>query len=189
MINSYKFIILLFLTLPLTSCDVPGSLSIRNKTSGEIAFKYYLNKQDSIIVNKIMLPNKSGENEYHILFGLGQFWTDERIKEYISDIQKVEIITPKDTTIIVNKSELYEYLKKHRKGFFKDKMIIDIKQQPPEEKKLFELIKTAYVNGRYDPDFVVTKEDIDALVPKVELLRNITKSICEVKIGEYGERE
>ncbi|PXV62392.1 HEPN domain-containing protein [Dysgonomonas alginatilytica] len=60
-------------------------------------------------------------------------------------------------------------------------------QDTPEEKRLFELIKTAYVNGRYDPDFVVTKEDIDALVPKVESLRDITKRICEVKIKEYGE--
>ena len=34
-----------------------------------------------------------------------------------------------------------------------------------------------------------TKEDIDALLPKVELLRDITKSICEQKIREYGEME
>lgn len=40
---------------------------------------------------------------------------------------------------------------------------------------------TAYVNGRYDTDFVVTKEDIDAIVPKVELLRDITKRVCEEK--------
>lgn len=46
---------------------------------------------------------------------------------------------------------------------------------------------TAYVNGRYDTDFVVTKEDIDAPVPKVELLRDITKRICEAKIKEYVE--
>ncbi|EGK00065.1 HEPN domain-containing protein [Dysgonomonas gadei] len=57
----------------------------------------------------------------------------------------------------------------------------------PEEKRPFELIKAAYVNGRYHPDFIVTKEDIEALVPKVELLRNITKRICEEKIKEYGE--
>jgi len=56
-----------------------------------------------------------------------------------------------------------------------------------EEERLFELLKQAYVNGRYDPDFVVTKEDIDALIPKVELLRDITKRICEGKIEEYGE--
>lgn len=60
-------------------------------------------------------------------------------------------------------------------------------QNTPEEKRLFNLIKAAYVEGRYNPDFVVTKEDIDALVPKVEALRNITKRICEGKIGEYGE--
>jgi HEPN domain-containing protein/predicted nucleotidyltransferase len=62
-------------------------------------------------------------------------------------------------------------------------------QNTPEEKRLFSLIKAAYVNGRYDPDFVVTKEDIDALVPKVELLRDLTNRICEGKIGEYGEME
>lgn len=58
-----------------------------------------------------------------------------------------------------------------------------------EEKRLFNLIKAAYVEARYNPDFIVTKEDIDALIPKVELLRDITKSICEKKIKEYGEME
>lgn len=59
---------------------------------------------------------------------------------------------------------------------------------PAEEKRLFDLIKAAYVEARYNPKFVVTKEDIDALIPKVELLRDITKRICEGKIGEYGEK-
>lgn len=56
-----------------------------------------------------------------------------------------------------------------------------------EEKRLFNLIKAAYVEARYNPDFLVTKEDIDVLILKVELLRDITKRICEVKIGEYGK--
>jgi uncharacterized protein len=56
-----------------------------------------------------------------------------------------------------------------------------------EEKRLFTLLKDAYVEARYNPDFLVTKEDIDALLPKVELLRDITMSICEGKIREYGE--
>ena len=49
------------------------------------------------------------------------------------------------------------------------------------------LLKDAYVEARYNPKFLVTKEDIDALLPKVELLRNITKSICEQKIREYEQ--
>lgn len=72
---------------------------------------------------------------------------------------------------------------------YSDEFIKVFPQDTPEEKRLFELIKAAYVNGRYDPDFAVTKEDIDALVPKVELLRDITKQICEEKIGGYGEME
>lgn len=82
-----------------------------------------------------------------------------------------------------NLTKLLNSVKKYSNEFIKV-----FPQDSPEEKRLFELIKAAYVNGRYDPDFVVTKKDIDALVPKVELLRDITKRICEEKIKEYGER-
>lgn len=83
-----------------------------------------------------------------------------------------------------NLTKLLNSVKKYSNEFIKV-----FPQDTPEEKRLFELIKSAYVNGRYDPDFVVTKEDIDSLVPKVELLRDITKHICEEKINEYGEME
>ena len=52
-------------------------------------------------------------------------------------------------------------------------------QDTLEEKRLFTLLKAAYVDARYNPYFVVTKEDIDQLTPKVELLRDITKRICK----------
>ena len=41
-------------------------------------------------------------------------------------------------------------------------------QDTLEEKRLFTLLKAAYVDARYNPYFVVTKEDIDQLTPKVE---------------------
>ncbi|MDR2955645.1 MAG: HEPN domain-containing protein [Prevotella sp.] len=62
-------------------------------------------------------------------------------------------------------------------------------QDTLEEKRLFSLLKAAYVDARYDPNFLVTKDDIDALIPKVELLRDITKRICEEKIKEYSEKQ
>jgi len=83
-----------------------------------------------------------------------------------------------------NLTKLLNSVKKYSADFIKV-----FPQDTPEEKRLFELIKAAYVNGRYDPDFIVTKEDIDALLPKVEMLRDITKSICEQRIKEYGEME
>lgn len=60
-------------------------------------------------------------------------------------------------------------------------------QNTPEEIRLFKLLKAAYVDARYNPLFVVTKEDIDALIPKVELLRDITERICRERIESYGE--
>jgi len=58
-----------------------------------------------------------------------------------------------------------------------------------EEKRLFELLKAAYIEARYNTKFIVTKEDIETLIPKVELLRDITKHICKQKIEEYGQIE
>lgn len=83
-----------------------------------------------------------------------------------------------------NLTKLLNSVKKYSTDFVKV-----FPQDTAEEKRLFELIKAAYVNGRYDPDFVVTQEDIDVLIPKVELLRDISKSICEQRIKEYGEME
>lgn len=82
-----------------------------------------------------------------------------------------------------NLTKLFNSVKQYSDDFAKV-----FPQDTPEEKRLFKLLKTAYVNGRYDPDFVVTKEDIDALIPKVGLLRDITKGICEEKIKEYGDK-
>ena len=42
-----------------------------------------------------------------------------------------------------------------------------------EEKRLFELLRAAYIEARYNDKFVVTKADIDALLPKIELLRDV----------------
>ncbi|MFR9165616.1 MAG: HEPN domain-containing protein [Dysgonomonas sp.] len=70
---------------------------------------------------------------------------------------------------------------------YSDELKMVFPQDTPEEKRLFTLLKAAYVDARYNPHFVVTKEDIDALVPKVELLRDITEKICRERINRYGK--
>ncbi|MCD8177490.1 MAG: HEPN domain-containing protein [Tannerellaceae bacterium] len=54
-----------------------------------------------------------------------------------------------------------------------------------EEKRLFNLVKAAYVEGRYNPNFIVTKEDIDDLFPVVNQLFDLVKDICEKRIEGY----
>lgn len=58
-----------------------------------------------------------------------------------------------------------------------------------EEKRLFELLSDAYVQSRYNAQFIVTKEDIDALLPKVEQLRVIVRQQCEQRIEEYWQKK
>lgn len=62
-------------------------------------------------------------------------------------------------------------------------------QDTQEEKRLFTLLKAAYVDARYNPHFKVTQEDMDTLIPKVELLGAITKRICAERIESYRMRE
>ncbi len=58
----------------------------------------------------------------------------------------------------------------------------------PEEGRLFDLLRRAYIEARYNDDFVVTKEDIDALVPKIELLRDIVEKVCKERFDYYDQQ-
>lgn len=56
-----------------------------------------------------------------------------------------------------------------------------------EEKRLFDLLRRAYLEARYNKkNFIVTKADIDALVPKIELLRDIVEKVCEERLNYYN---
>lgn len=58
----------------------------------------------------------------------------------------------------------------------------------PEEERLFDLLQRSYIESRYNPDFEITKTDIEALVPKVERLRDIVEKICREQIAFYGHQ-
>ena len=57
-----------------------------------------------------------------------------------------------------------------------------------EEKRLFDLLQDAYVQARYSLHFRITQEDIEALIPKVERLRDITRQCCEERIKVYAAK-
>lgn len=57
-----------------------------------------------------------------------------------------------------------------------------------EEKRLFDLLQDAYVQARYSLHFRITQEDIEALIPKVELLRDIARQCCEERIKVYAAK-
>lgn len=55
-----------------------------------------------------------------------------------------------------------------------------------EEKRLFDLLRRAYLEARYNKkNFIVTKDDIDALTPKVEQLKQVVAKVCHERIAYY----
>lgn len=60
-------------------------------------------------------------------------------------------------------------------------------QDTDEEKRLFELLQESYVQARYNKDFVVTREDLEALIPKVEHLGTIVEKVCRKQLDYYLE--
>ncbi len=77
-------------------------------------------------------------------------------------------------------SELMNAAKKHTTEIFRV-----FPRDTQEEQRLFDLLQRAYIESRYNPDFEITKEDIDALIPKVEQLRSIVERTCRERIAYY----
>ena len=58
-----------------------------------------------------------------------------------------------------------------------------------EEKRLFELLKKAYIDARYKMDeYSVTREELEYLAGRVKVLKELTEVICKEKIKTLGEK-
>jgi len=58
-------------------------------------------------------------------------------------------------------------------------------QASPDERQRFELLKKAYVDARYNMDYKISKEDLDYLGERVQLLRKLTEEICKERIKGF----
>ena len=60
-------------------------------------------------------------------------------------------------------------------------------QGSDEEKRLFELLRRAYVDARYKMDeYSISREELEYLAEKMEGLKGVTERLCGEKIGEIG---
>jgi predicted nucleotidyltransferase/HEPN domain-containing protein len=55
------------------------------------------------------------------------------------------------------------------------------------DRRRFELLKRAYVEARYSPNYTISAEDLDALARSVELLRAMVKSFCQERLDSLRE--
>ncbi len=64
-----------------------------------------------------------------------------------------------------------------------DVSLADIFPKDTEAKQeRFELLDYAYIGARYDPDYKITREDLEYLSERVKLLLELTEEICKAKI-------
>ena len=79
----------------------------------------------------------------------------------------------------------YVYIVGMEENLFPSQRAAESPEGFEEERRLFNLLQDAYVQARYNKDFVVTKTDIDALIPRLELMRDITEKVCCDRIAYY----
>ena len=55
-----------------------------------------------------------------------------------------------------------------------------------DDETRFKLLEYAYIGGRYDPNYRITREDLEILATNVEKLLKLTETICLEKIQSLG---
>ncbi|MCR2031611.1 HEPN domain-containing protein [Alistipes timonensis] len=140
------------------------------------AQKYFEDKFGRALSFLIDVPHPAGRKDYK----QASFYLHQSAENFLRTIPMAFILYGHKSHDL---SELMNAAKKHTTEIFKA-----FPRDTEEEKRLFDLLQRAYIESRYNPDFEVTKEDIDALIPKVEQLRDIVEKVCRERIAYYDNQ-
>ena len=58
-----------------------------------------------------------------------------------------------------------------------------------EQQKCFDLLKAAYIEARYNKNYLITKTQLECLMKRVVALKEITREICEEKIRSFDNNK
>ena len=53
-------------------------------------------------------------------------------------------------------------------------------------KECFDLLCRAYIEARYNKDYKITREQLEYLISRLEILKEMTERLCKEKIAEYN---
>ncbi|SEJ36488.1 HEPN domain-containing protein [Dyadobacter sp. SG02] len=56
-----------------------------------------------------------------------------------------------------------------------------------EEERLFQLLKKAYIDARYERHYKIEKEELEYLSDRVKILKKLTERICKERIAQFIE--
>ena len=142
----------------------------------ERAQKYYNDKFGRALSFLFDVPHATERNDYK----QASFYLHQATEHFFRTIELVfTLYSPKGHKLAEFMNRCKRFTTETFKAFPRD---------TPEEERLFKLLERAYVESRYNPDFEITKEDIDALLPKVELLRDIVEKVCHECFDYYNSQ-
>lgn len=58
-------------------------------------------------------------------------------------------------------------------------------QNTDAEKECFDLLCRSYIEARYNKDFSISQEQLEYLISRIDILKDITERLCKEKIVEY----
>jgi HEPN domain-containing protein/predicted nucleotidyltransferase len=58
-----------------------------------------------------------------------------------------------------------------------------------EEERLFELLRKAYIEARYNPSYKITHDELAWLAARVKKLQKLTRQACKSRIESFKEKE
>lgn len=117
--------VIIFISFIIYGCDVPGKLIIENKSGKDASYRCEFFEKDSVY--EVVFNSSKNENIKTIIYGFGNLWSNERIKEYVSSIKMIQIKSISDSLTLLNKEEMYNFFKRRRKGLLKDEIKIVIR--------------------------------------------------------------
>ena len=64
--------------------------------------------------------------------------------------------------------------------------LVTVFPQNTDEKECFDLLCRAYIEARYNKDYKITREQLEYLISRLEILKEMTERLCKEKIAEYN---
>ncbi len=55
-----------------------------------------------------------------------------------------------------------------------------------EEKNLFDLLKRGYIDARYKIDYIISREELNILIERIQMMKLIVEKICQEKIASLN---
>lgn len=69
---------------------------------------------------------------------------------------------------------------------FSMELVTVFPQNTDDEKECFDLLCRAYIEAHYNKDYKITREQLEYLISRLEILKEMTERLCKEKIAEYN---